>query len=134
MRNDFEPVQPGNPHQLTIDQHAFPARSIGRYAVNGWVDVIEVRENRRLSRKPGDKLFISKRLWDDHSEHGFMSDVEVSFQKVADRILDGHRSLTDSDNRAISDFYILWNLRERARSEKTIYPQLPAYEGKKNRR
>lgn len=126
-----ELVQKGNPNQLTINQHVFPARSILRFMDRKRVEVMEKRENRKIPRKPDDALFIAKRLWDHHSEHGFMHDIEALYQQVADKIISGHRILTDKENRAITDFYSLWNLRQREKSSATIYDQFPEFKGKK---
>lgn len=95
------------------------------------VDAVIKKEKRRFSCKPDDGLFYAKRLWDHHSEHGFMNDVEVSFQRVADKIVNGHWNLNKADSRAISDFNILWKLRQRERSQRNIHVQFPGYKGKK---
>lgn len=95
------------------------------------VEVVEKRGNRRVPRKPTDPLFVAKRLWDHHSEHGFMKVVEDSFQQVADKVVGGYRILTEAEHRAITDFYLLWNLRQREKSQAKIYDQFPGFKAKK---
>lgn len=94
---------------------------------NNGVEVHEKRASRTLRRKPDDVLFCANRLWDHQSEHGFMLDVETAFQRVADKIVEGHQNLTQAEHFSITDFYLLWNLRERERSQAKTYPQLPSW-------
>lgn len=95
------------------------------------VEVMEKRENRQVPRKQTDPLFVAKRLWDHHSEHGFMHDIEVAFQRLADKIINGHRFLNEEEFRTITDFYLLWNLRQREKNNPITYDQFPDFKGKK---
>jgi hypothetical protein len=119
-----EPVQKGNPHKLTVNQHTFPSRSIERFAQGGGVEVREKGPGRTLRRPPDDVLFCARRVWDHRSEHGFMLKIENAFQRVADKILQGQQSLTKVEHFSITDFYLLWNLRQRARSDSPTFPPL----------
>jgi hypothetical protein len=89
--------------------------------------VHEKGPGRTLKRLPDDVLFCARRVWDHKSEHGFMVDIENAFQGVADKILTGQRNLTKAEHFLITSFYLLWNLRQRARTEAPIFPQLTGW-------
>jgi hypothetical protein len=122
-----EPVQKGNPHKLTVKQHVFPYRSIERFAQDGRVEVHEKGPDRTLRRDPSDIIFCARRVWDHQSEHGFMLEIENAYQRIADKIIEGHRKLTEADHSSISDFFMLWNLRQRARSNPPTFPKFPGW-------
>lgn len=126
-----EPVQKGNPHKLTVNQHIFPSKSIKRFVQEGGVEVHEKRAGRTRRRPPDDILFCARRTWDHASEHGFMLEIENAYQGVADNILAGQQILTDAEHSSITDFYILWNLRQRARSNPPAFPKLPGWRPKR---
>lgn len=122
-----EPVQKGNPHKLSLDQHTFPTKSIGRFSEGGGVEVHEKRVGRTLRRLPKDVLFCARRLWDHKSETGYMRDIENPFQSLIDNLLGGKRNLSAANHSLITDFYLLWNLRQRVRIEDPIHSQLPGW-------
>lgn len=122
-----EPVQKGNPHKLTVNQHIFPTESIKRFMHDGGVEVREKVAGRTLRRRPDDVLFCALRVWDHRSEHGFMLEIENAYQRVADKIIGGHRELNEADHSSITDFYLLWHLRQRARSAPPTFPKLTGW-------
>ncbi|CAN7548147.1 DUF4238 domain-containing protein [Acidovorax sp. LjRoot66] len=60
-----------------------------------------------------------------------MANIEAAYQQVCDKIIDGHFDLTSAEHNAITDFYILWNLRDRENSEDKIYPQFSEFKPEK---
>ena len=73
----YEKTQKGNPYQLTVCQHTFPAASIARFAdTTGCVEVYLIKQNKVVRLKPDDKLFCAKRVWDQRAESGFMKEIE----------------------------------------------------------
>ncbi len=113
-----ERTQRRNPHGLTINQHVFPTASIARFAQeDGFVSIYLHEQQKTVRLPPQDVLFCARRVWNQASEHGFMSRVEGDFQKLANHILDGSvgRSLGPTENRIVSQFYALCRLRAEAR-------------------
>ncbi|MGD1091526.1 MAG: hypothetical protein ABSB35_05970 [Bryobacteraceae bacterium] len=105
-------VQKGNPHQLTINQHVHPARSIERFADSaGTVEVWLRRNNKTFRAVPDNPLFCATRTWDQRAESGYMKSIEDEFQIVADRIANGGATLTVDESVAASRFFILWQIR-----------------------
>jgi len=48
----YKKPQKGNPHQLTVKQHCFPARSIARFADSeGCVEVKLIKQDKKLKLK-----------------------------------------------------------------------------------
>ncbi len=109
----YEKTQKGNPHQLTIMQHYFPARSIVRFGQpDGTVDVWRLGNAKNFRPKPDNPLFCARRSWDQRAESVFMKDVEDVYQELADRIVEGTvSSLYKADHTKITDMYALWNIR-----------------------
>jgi hypothetical protein len=113
-----ERTQPGNPHKLTINQHVFPAASIARFAQkDGFVTVYLYEQRKTVRLSPKNELFCAKRVWNQASEHGFMSEVEEAFQELANKILGGAFGLSigATENRIVSQFYALCRLRDEAK-------------------
>jgi hypothetical protein len=107
-----EKPQKGNPHQLTINQHVYPARSIERFAdAAGTVEVWMRRNNKTFRASPDNPLFCARRTWDQRTESGYMKDIENEFQILADRIANGGARLTAEESLAASKFFILWQVR-----------------------
>lgn len=65
----YEKTQKGNPHQLTINQHYFPARSIERFVrPDGRVDVHYIKNSKNFQVKPNNPIFCARRAWDQRVE------------------------------------------------------------------
>ena len=109
----FERTQRDNPHQLTIDQHVFPVRSIERFAdKDGTVYVCLKSRNTSFRTLPNNEIFCAKRAWDQQAESGYMKEIENSFQPLADAIIKGDvLEIGPDETRKINDFWILWHLR-----------------------
>jgi hypothetical protein len=109
----FEKPQKGNPHRLTIKQHAFPVASISRFTKSdGRVSVYLLKQRKELRLKPDNQIFYAKRVWDQRAESGFMKDIEDKYQDLAEAITDGKiKTLTKNGNQIITDMYALWNIR-----------------------
>jgi hypothetical protein len=115
----YERPQRGNPHQLTIQQHLLPSKTIARFCGrDGRVHVHfpKIGTARRL--KPGDPRFCTMRSWDQKAESGFGKSIEDRYQVIAERLAD--RSLTSlaaDMHGAMTEMYLLWRFRcLRARS------------------
>ena len=108
----YEKTQNGNPHQLTINQHCFPARSIKRFVrPDGRVEVHHVKDSKNFQVKPNHQIFCARRAWDQRAE-SFMKEIEDVYQELADRIVsDEVLQLSKTDQMAITDMYALWNIR-----------------------
>jgi hypothetical protein len=60
-----------------------------------------------------------------------MLEIENSYQRIADKILTGQQNLTEAEHSSITDFYLLWNLRQRARSDPPTFPKIPGWKPKR---
>ena len=110
----FEKTQPGNPRQLTINQHCFPKKSVERFCnENGVVEVFLVRESKIVSLKPDHAIFCARRVWDQRAESLFMHGIENAYQTLVSKLeVDGwSRPLSIEENRIVSDMYSLWHVR-----------------------
>jgi hypothetical protein len=107
----YERTQKGNPHDLIINQHIFPRKSIARFTNNKVVQVFLRDKNATFSATPGNAIFCVSRTWDQRAERGYMKDIEDRFQCLADELSERTRILSDSENSVISDFYLLWYFR-----------------------
>ncbi|MBS0420687.1 MAG: hypothetical protein JSR66_23460 [Proteobacteria bacterium] len=105
----YQKTQKGNPHALTVNQHVFPARSIGRFQnPDGRVTVrMQGSDDERLL-PPDASLFCAMRVWDHGAEAGFMKDMEDKFQAVAEELIAGRRSLALEQYDVVATFYALW--------------------------
>ena len=108
----YEKTQKGNPHQLTVNQHCFPARSIERFVRNdGRVDVRRIKDSKNFRVKPNHSIFCARRAWDQRAE-SFMKEIEDVYQELADKIVSGEvLQLSNADQEKITDMYALWNIR-----------------------
>ncbi|MCR4471146.1 DUF4238 domain-containing protein [Burkholderia sp. SCN-KJ] len=108
-----EPVQPGNPHQLTRKQHIFPRASIERFRNrNAGITAIHVALNRRIANvDASDKLFCANHVWDQRAEGGFGANIERDFQSLAERLIAGDTRWLSLNHRLITRFYALWEGR-----------------------
>jgi hypothetical protein len=119
----YERTQDGNPHQLTILQHVFPARSIERFANRqGEISVKYLSTGRIFRVKGNDQIFCAKRVWDQRAEHGYMKNIEDKFHNIAERITSGAGSLLPGDSKAVTEFYGLCRLRAAWR-DRRLAPQ-----------
>lgn len=107
-------TQKGNPHQLSVCQHTFPARSISRFVDDkGYVQVYLVKQNKLVQLKPNDQLFCAKRVWNQQAESGFMKDIEDKYQSLADLVfLENKRKLNLEEQQIVTDMFVIWNIRE----------------------
>lgn len=109
----YEKTQKGNPHQLTVCQHTFPAASIGRFAnTDGCVEVYLVKQKKVVRLKPDDQLFCAKRVWDQRVESGFMKEIEDKYQLLAEEVVEGKRNLNKEEQQIVTDMFAIWNIRE----------------------
>lgn len=115
----FEKPQKGNPHQLTVNQHVFPVRSIERFTgEDKRVCVYLKSKNISFRVGPDHEIFCAKRTWDQRAESGYMKDIENKFQAIAEDILKGSiKEIGIEEARAINDFWILWYLRAEHRNK-----------------
>ena len=123
----YEKPQPGNPHQLTVNQHCFPRASIARFA--GHDDRVDVRlmeHSKTIRAKPEDPVFCARRAWDQKAESGFMLEVESRYQDLAHEIASGRlrRRLEPDEQSVVTDMYGLWNIRWRYSSQPVPDQQL----------
>jgi len=115
----YEKNQKGNPHELTICQHIFPAKSIARFTnKSGVVDesgVVEVKliaESKIIKIKPKAKLFCARRIWDQRAESGYMKKIEDNYQSIAGSIVNGIlNKIGQKEKPVINDMFAIWNIR-----------------------
>lgn len=109
----YEKPQKKNPHQIIINQHIFPVKSIERFTdCNGTVEVKLIVQDKIVKLLPDDQMFCAKRCWDQRAETGYMREIEDSFQELADKIIDNNaRYLEEKDNIIATKFFALWQLR-----------------------
>lgn len=110
---DYEKPQKGNPHQLTINQHCFPVRSISRFTKdNGCVDVYLISQNKTVQFKPRNKIFCVKRIWHQSTETGTMKRIEDVYQELAEDVIKDKITTLKPDHQGIiTDMYLLWFFR-----------------------
>lgn len=110
----YEKVQKGNPHELTVKQHIFPARSILRFcAGDGLVPVRNIVTGDLRLCRPSDEIFCGRRVWSHFAEAGYMKDIETAFQVLAEQIIAGTaNAIIGEDARIVTAFYSLWRVRE----------------------
>ena len=109
----YEKPQKGNPHQLTVKQHCFPARSIARFADSeGCVEVKLIKQDKKLKLKPEDQIFCAKRTWDQRAESGFMKEIEDRYQELAESMLQGIvKTIRSEEQSVVTDMFAIWNIR-----------------------
>lgn len=109
----FERPSPGNPYQLTVNQHIFPARSIERfYGASGTVQVFNKRTGKVFPSGARNPLFCAQRAWNQQAESGFMLEIENKFQPIAEAVLSGRlRNITPLEHHALASMYALWLCR-----------------------
>jgi hypothetical protein len=109
----YEKPQKGNPHKLTVNQHAFPARSISRFVdSSGRVETRLIRNKKTVKLKPSDQVFCAKRVWNQRAESGYMRSIEDKYQALATAIIDGRLThISPLENHKVTEMFALWNLR-----------------------
>lgn len=119
MRSPSEKTQPGNPHQLTLRQHVFPARSIQRFCEHGGIELIDLKRGLRRRARSDDSVFCADRAWGHSAEAGWMKEIEDLFQALAEEIIvDAPAKFTTEQISAINEYFGLW----RARVEQRYIP------------
>jgi hypothetical protein len=113
-----EPTLPGNPHQLTIQQHVFPRSAIARFSDSeGFVQVRRLASSNICKAKAKNHIFCAQRVWDQVTERDRSHRIEIGYEKLADKIAAGSISSLNSEmNYTVSEFYALWEQRCIARS------------------
>ncbi|WP_156002747.1 DUF4238 domain-containing protein [Thioalkalivibrio sp. ALR17-21] len=109
----YEKTQKGNPYQLTVNQHCFPARSIERFADSSQrVEVCLLNKDKNFKATPTEKVFCARRAWDQRAESGFMKAIEDEYQALADKVVAGYTSTLDETQQVVvSKMFALWNTR-----------------------
>lgn len=110
----YEKIQPGNPHQLTINQHCFPKKSIERFCnEKGVVEVFLIDKNKTVPMKPDNGIFCARRVWDQRAETIFMQSVENAYQELVSKLeVEGwSRRLSSEEDQIVTDMYSLWHVR-----------------------
>ena len=112
-RKTFEKPQKDNPHQLTVDQHVFPRRSIERFIDEADKVCVYLKSKKASFRvAPKDEIFCAKRTWNQRAESGWMRDIENKFQEVAELVISSSiQEIGPEETKKIKDFWILWHLR-----------------------
>lgn len=110
---DYEKTQKGNPHQLTVNQHCFPASCIKRFIGNdGRVQLFNLAQLEIISAKPDAKIFCAKRAWDQRAEHVFMKEIEDKYKTLADEVISNPTiNLNPNQQAIVTDMFALWNIR-----------------------
>lgn len=115
-RSRSEKVQAGNPHELVINQHIFPKKSIDRFATDGGVELADIKRHLIRRAKSTDTIFCADRAWSDGAERGWMKKIEDDFQEVSQIILlNPLMPLTAANYHVIREFYLLWHARAERR-------------------
>jgi hypothetical protein len=112
----YEKVRKRNPLQLTVEQHFHTAHAITKfYNTSGKVEVKDISTGEVLKRHKRDKIFSTKRNWDERAEKGYMVQIEADFHNQIDSLnLGGPR-----DDAAISKYLALWRLRHKFHLERS---------------
>lgn len=110
---NYEKPQRGNPHQLTVNQHCFPASCIKRFSgTDGKVQLIKLNPRETIAAKADAKIFCAKRAWDERAEHIFMKEIEDKYKTLADKVVSNPTvTLNSSDQDIVTDMFLLWNIR-----------------------
>lgn len=122
-----EKTRPGNPNQLTLNQHVFPTKSIERFVgADGLVDVRLLYPRDKIIRpRPNNAIFCANRAWDQRAETGYMKQIEDRFQQVADAIIACKTTTLSAEERpAIDWMFALWYERSRFRELESQETQL----------
>lgn len=111
-----EPTQMGNPNRLSRRQHLFPAESIRRFCdPTGRVLLNRKQPKKSILVTPESQEFWVDRVWAHGDEMGYMNEVEVAFQSVADCYLGRDGILQPEQSKAVTRMHCLWLMRWRYR-------------------
>jgi len=110
-----EPIQPGNPHQLTRNQHIFPRASIERFRnPKTGLSALSLAKKKIIHNLDArNKLFCANHVWDQRAEGGFGASIEGDFQSLAERLIQGDIRWLNLNHRLVTRFYALWQGRAR---------------------
>lgn len=110
---NFEKPQKGNPHQLTVNQHCFPASCIKRFAgTDGKIQLVLLPQEEIVTVGPAAEMFCVKRAWDQRAEHIFMKEIEDKYHALANVIISNNKLALDTNQQQIiTDMFALWNIR-----------------------
>jgi hypothetical protein len=110
---NYEKPQKGNPHQLTVNQHCFPASCIKRFVgSDGKVELMQLSQFVTIPAKPEAKIFCAKRAWDQKAEHDFMKEIEDKYKALADEVVTNNQLVLNENQQSIvTDMFALWNIR-----------------------
>ena len=99
--------------EIVKKQHIFPARSISRfYNSTGSVEVNLIAHSKVLRTTNRDQLFTERQIWDQHSEQGYGREIERSYQKLTDFVVETKEAnLPPEANQVLTSFYMLWYSR-----------------------
>jgi hypothetical protein len=130
-RERAEKTRPRNPNRLTVNQHVFPSKNIGRFTnQDGYVSVHDLRRGEVISARPDNAIFCARRAWDERAETGYMKQIEDEFQKVIGPIVDGEAKILVPEHKpAIDRFYALWHTRSQYRELESQEIQLNGIAG-----
>lgn len=114
-RMKCEKTQPGNPHELSVNQHVIPACSLARFAdADGFVQVKSVKAAEILRLRPDNRFFTLRRVWDQRAEAGWMKKIEDRFQALVEDVLIGKvEFITGDDAWTVTHYFSLWYWRSR---------------------
>lgn len=97
-----------------VNQHIFPKCSIERFCErDGFVDVFILSNKKRFPAKSENPIFCVRRSWDERSETGYGKNIEDRFQEAIEKVLQGKSPNNDHISQSITEFYCLWQIRER---------------------
>lgn len=113
-----EKPQKHNPYQLVIRQHIFPTRSINRFInSNSMVEVCMLKYRKIVQLKADDIFFCARRTWDQRAEESYMKEIEDQYQDIIPTLEMKKISFSKDENKIISDFYALCNIRSHFRDQ-----------------
>lgn len=111
----FEETQKRNPHQLTINQHVFPKKSIDRFSGDkGLVQLYRIDGAKVIKVNSSNNLFCAKRVWDQRTEASIGKSIEDRFQSLADSIQSGSCEVIGCFEKiVVEEFFSLWRTRHK---------------------
>lgn len=108
-RRKPEPTLPGNPRELTVNQHVHSRWCISQFAdQDGVVSVLRRGRSAPFPAKPESQIFCAQRAWDEKLEHGLFAKVEQAFHAIVTSTLSGASIATHQD---VSAYVAIWQIR-----------------------
>ncbi|WP_445769328.1 hypothetical protein [Rheinheimera sp.] len=104
----YEKTQKTNPHQITVNQHIVPKKSIERFTSSGLVELQDLKRGITRKAAPNDEVFLCKRVWDDSTETMFMKSVEDEYQNVVEKLINGQSVSEKTKDKAVTQLFSLW--------------------------